>query len=160
VSKSVRPSVRPSVHNQTEWRQITNSGMDRGRWDIHNDITFKLVQGRGQRRDSDTMDYYLEQHEPFFWNLLSFRFYSPSNFALTTFWRYVWRVVSRPQSRVAASKWYRLRENNMVYHDHTAARPYYLPRGYHVSRNLASTAPGVVGVTDFKSSWNPRYHIN
>ena len=56
VSKSVRPSVRPyvrpSVHNQTEWRQITNSGMDRGRWDMHDDITLKLVQGRGQRHEA------------------------------------------------------------------------------------------------------------
>ena len=95
---------------------------------MHNDITFKVVQVEVKVtrlsklrkssisnrissliyqersnviRDSDTMDYYLEQHEPFFWNLLSFRFYSPSNFALTTFWRYVWRVVSRPQSRGA-----------------------------------------------------------
>ena len=45
---SVRPSVRPSVHNQTQWSHMNYSDMNRVRWDKSNDMTFKVIRGQGQ----------------------------------------------------------------------------------------------------------------
>ena len=41
-------SVRPSVHNETQWSHMVNSGVERGRLDKWNDISFKVIKGQGQ----------------------------------------------------------------------------------------------------------------
>ena len=45
---SVHPSVRPSVHNQTQCSHKPIYGIGRGRQAIRNDIIFKVIRGQGQ----------------------------------------------------------------------------------------------------------------
>jgi len=46
--KNVHPSVHTYVHNQIQCSHKPNSGICYGRWDIHDDMTFKVIRGQGQ----------------------------------------------------------------------------------------------------------------
>ena len=46
--KNVRPFVRPSVHNRTQYSHKPIYGFGRGRQAILNDMTFKVIGGQGQ----------------------------------------------------------------------------------------------------------------
>ena len=46
--KNVRPSVRPSVHNQTQYSHKLIGDPGRARQDLSNDMTFEVIRGQGQ----------------------------------------------------------------------------------------------------------------
>ncbi len=49
---SFDPSVRPSVHNEVEAGDLVISDPDRGRWDVHDGMTFKVTEGQGQGHEA------------------------------------------------------------------------------------------------------------
>jgi len=54
----LRPSVRPYVHNQTQYSHKPNSGICYGRWDIHDDMTFKVIRGQSQGQEMTSVPFW------------------------------------------------------------------------------------------------------
>jgi len=78
--KNVRPSIRTSIRTSTmKLNAATNNIVEfvRGRWDIHDDMTFKVIWGQGQGQEMTSVpfrDYFCKFETPNVFTLVFFMF--------------------------------------------------------------------------------------